>query len=120
MFITFCSAASVTVDPRDVRDMAELIAEAAGVDSMEKLAIALDIDRAQLQRHLEGDGHFSLTRVIATVGKQPGFWPRLAWGLACRYGLPVEARRAALMFMGLMDRNRKPRMAAMPQKRSAL
>jgi hypothetical protein len=111
MFAFFCG--SVSANPRDLHELADLICDAAKLPSLEKLAIALDQDDKQLRRQLDGEGHFSLTRVVAKLGaKDPGFWPRLAWLLACRYGVPKEAKRAAMLTFGVLGNRRQLKMAA--------
>lgn len=117
----FLLLAPFNVDPCELRAHVELICEAAGIPSMEKLALALDMDEGQLNRQLKGEGHLSLTRIVGVLAKQsPGFWSRYGWLLACRFGVPREATRSALLAMGVVNRRRQLKMAArQPQKRSA-
>jgi hypothetical protein len=117
----FLLLSPLTVDPCELRAHVELICEAAEIPSMEKLALALDMDEGQLNRQLRGEGHLSLTRIVGVLAKQhPQFWSRYAWLLACRFGVPMEAKRAAWLAFGTMGRRRQLKMAAQqPQKRSA-
>lgn len=117
----FIILAPCGVDLFELRQHVELICEAAGLKSIEKLAFALEMDESLLKRQLQGEGHLSLTRIVATLGKQnPQFWRRYGWLLACRYGVPKEAQRSAWMVFGLMGRRRQLKVAAIqPQKRSA-
>ena len=119
MFVCFCSSAAVQVDPRDLREQVDIIKRAAGLSSDFDLAMALDINEAQFHRQMAGDGHFSLTRIIATLAKDdPGFWPRYAWELACHYGVPAEAKRAAWLTLGALGQRRMVKVGH-SQKRSA-
>jgi hypothetical protein len=105
--------AAIHVNPRDVFEHVELIRKAAKLDSIEKLAFALEIDEGQFRRQLGGDGHVSLTRIVAKLGAEvPGFWARYGWRLCCRYGLPGEARRAACLALALIGHKRQARMTA--------
>lgn len=91
MILPFCAV--LAVDVRALRVQVEAICEAARIPSDEKLAYALGIDKVQLNRQLQGEGHFSFSRVVTTLGKDPMFWPRYAMALASRFGVPPEARR---------------------------
>ena len=90
---------------RELREHVELICDAARLGSLEKLAYALDLNEAQLHRQLQGEGHLSLTRIVVQLGmKDPAFFPRYAWLMACRYGLPKETRIAADMERAMTTR----------------
>jgi len=123
-FFGFLPCVSAGVDPRDIREQAEMVRRAAGLDSMEKLAFALGIDEAQLHRQLQGEGHFSWTRVVATVGRDPKFWQNYLMLLGEQYGISEEAARKASMVIGLASvirRNAPLKMAAVEsaQRREA-
>lgn len=62
--------------------------------SLEKAAIWMEMDRSQLHRQLEGDGHLSLTRLMLLPVT---FWRWYGLLIAEQLGLPVEVRRAARM-----------------------
>lgn len=121
MFACYCSSAVVHVDPRDIQAHIDIILRAAKLGSVEKLAIALRLDETQLRRQIAGEGHLSLTRIIATLGKEDrGFYGRYAVALVEAYGLPREARRTALLWLSTLGRRRPLSVAAKePQKRSA-
>lgn len=117
MFLCVLPCASVQVNPLELREHIDLIVQAAGLDSVEKLAFALDIDEGQLWRQVQGEGHVSLTRLIA---KMPlDFWPRYALALAMRFGVPREAERAADFTAAVKGRRQLKVEAVEPQKRSA-
>lgn len=118
LFVSCLPCAAVGVDLQELRETVDIICDAAKLDSLEKLAFALEIDEAQLHRQLQGEGHFSLTRVVAKLAKGcPGFWPRLAWLMACRYGVPVEAWRSADLVLSVTNRSQLKMAADAPQKR---
>lgn len=103
-------------DLQALREHVELVMEAARIPSIEKLAAVLEIDRKQLERQLDGEGHFSFSRIIGKLGKEPEFWPRYAWALIVRYGLPPEAQRIADMVTAYSFGRKQLRV---DQKRSA-
>jgi hypothetical protein len=111
-----------TVDPHELRAHVDLICEAAEIPSIEKLALALGMDEGQLKRQIRGDGHLSLSRIVATLGKQnPAFWRRYGWLLACHFGVPSEAKRSAWLVLGYFGKRQQLKMAtrSRSQKRSA-
>ena len=123
MFIALCTGAAVapTADElRELRAHMELIVAASNLGSLEKLAVALEIDRPQLERQLSGEGHVSLTRIVVKLGMaDPAFFPRYGWLIACRYGLPKETRIAADMDRAMSTRRVVGMDATRSQKRSA-
>jgi hypothetical protein len=103
----------VSVDPDRLRPHVDDVMWAAarvGIASEEKLALVLQLDKAQLHRQLSGDGHISLSRLAAYM--PPSFWAHFGWRLSCRFGLPREARRAAYLAMALIGHNRTARLQA--------
>lgn len=104
-------------DEAALRQQVDLLMRAARIPSREKLAIVLDMSPGQLQRQLQLQGHFSFTRVVSVLGRDPKFWPRYAWELACEFGLPGEARRGVMFMLGLMGRRRKQKMATIEPSR---
>lgn len=64
-----------------------------GIPSAEKLALVLQVNRAQLQRQLAGEEHFSFSRMAAFLPME--FWGYLALRLATRTSLPELADAAA-------------------------
>lgn len=115
-----CIPTAVAIDPDVLRIHIARVREAAarcGIDSEEKLALHLEMDRGQLHRQLNGDGHLSLTRLM----KLPkAFWQHYGVLVASDYGMPPEFQRAAKLAFGLIGRKRQLRMAAKTsQRRSA-
>jgi hypothetical protein len=129
----FLFLAPVSVDTRELRVLIDIICEAAGLSSIEKFSAVVDVDRTQLQRQMDGDGHVSLSRIVTRLGSAR-FYGRLGWLLLLKYGPPVEARRAAWAYLGYFGDYHKKRMqlrmelrkketqktaAPVPQKQSA-
>lgn len=85
-----------------------IAASRCGIDSEEKLARWLRMDRAQLHRQLCGDGHFSLPRLVYLPRE---FWQHFAVLLAAQHGVTREAQAAARMVVALMVGTAKKRQA---------
>jgi hypothetical protein len=77
-----------------------------GVDSDEKIALHLGVDKTQFHRQLNLDGHISWTRLC---NLPRGFWSCYGWNLAVEYGLPRNAQRAARLAFALIGRKRMAR-----------
>ena len=103
----------VQADPDDLRSFVDLLLKAAELPSVEKLAVVLNVDVKQLRKELRAEGHLSLTRIIAQLGRVPWFWSRLGMELIKRDGPPPEARMAAKV-VELVDAAQEP-----SQQRSA-
>lgn len=94
-------AATVTVDTRALREFIDLVCAAAGLSSLDKLAAAIEVDRTQLQRQMDGDGHVSLSRIVTTLGNSR-FYSELGWQLTLKYGPTIKARRSAWLYFGYL------------------
>lgn len=57
--------------------------------SVKAAALTMGMDHAQLSRQLDGDGHLSITRLMALP---PSFWRWFAVELAVHVGTPRELR----------------------------
>jgi hypothetical protein len=77
-----------------------------GIDSDEKIALHLGVDKTQFHRQLNLDGHISWTRLC---NLPRGFWSCYGWNLAVEYGLPRNAQRAARLAFALIGRKRMAR-----------
>lgn len=120
MFLLPC--VSLGVDPRELADQLDIVREAAGLASVEKLAFALGLDESQLRRQLRDEGHVSFSRIVAKLpGIHPRFWSRYGWLLVCRHGVPAEAKRSAWLALSVLGRKQQLKMtaAASSRKRSA-
>lgn len=71
--------------------------------SLEKAALYMDIDKAQLHRQMHGDGHLSVRRLSKLP---PVFWSWYGVLICEKYGLPHEVQRAARLAFGLIGRKR--------------
>jgi hypothetical protein len=114
----FFPIVAVSVDTDTLRLHLEDVlwaAEKCGVASVEKLAVVLEIDAMQLRRQMQGEGHFSLTRLIAAM--PPQFWGYLGWRLICRFDLPEEAKKAAEIQRAVNGRKKMLRMGEVEAKR---
>lgn len=109
----FLCLAPIEVDRRELAELVDIIREAANLSSLDKLAAALEMDRAQLQRQMDGNGHVSLSRIVATLGHHdPSFYAELGWALVKRYGPTAEAWREAITYLGFIGRRRQLKMDA--------
>jgi hypothetical protein len=77
-----------------------------GIDSDEKIALHLGVDKTQFHRQLNLDGHISWTRLC---NLPRGFWSCYGWNLAVEYGLPfalIGRKRMARAVTESVDRRR--------------
>lgn len=104
--LTPCFASAPKIDPTLFVKHVGVVTRAlelAGL-SLEKAAVWMDMDRAQLHRQLHGEGHVSLTRLTMLP---VSFWRWYAVLLAAEFGLPLEVRRAAKMTLARLNDRRR-------------
>lgn len=75
----------------------------------DKAAVWMAIDRAQLHRALEGQGHLKLTHLMLLPAD---FWQFYGLLIVEDLGLPPLVKRAARLYLALLSRKRMVKMAA--------
>jgi hypothetical protein len=107
------------VDPRLFCERVAVVKRALELSGLttEKAALWMEMDKSQLHRQLQGEGHLSLTRMVQLP---VAFWAWFGLLLVEECGLPREAQRAARVVLALLGRKRMAKaLTSAQQRRSA-